>query len=223
MKKACFMLMLLAAQAARANHGSSDLRLAVFNDTWFTVAVDNRYYGQPDRSFELHDLAPGTHWIEVYGYGNHPHGPGPFSRPLYRGTVNLPAASVVTVRINKYLQLNVKHVAPKFIAPPACGPLPPPVFPMGDGAFGELLRTIDHQAFDSSRLLIAKQGIGSAYVTAAQVRRLMESMTFESTRLALAKFAFGRVIDKERYYIVNDAFTFSSSIRDLDRYIHALG
>jgi hypothetical protein len=223
MKKVFVLLMLLAVRAAGANHGSSDFRLDVFGNTWFSVAVDNRYYGPPDRTFELRGLAPGTHFVEVFGFGNNPHGPGLYSKPLYRGYVELPAASVVTARVNKFLQLNVKHIVPRFIAPPVCGPVPPALFPMGDGAFGELLRTIDRQPFDSSRLLIAKQGIGPGLVTAAQVRRLMEAMAFESTRLELAKFAYGHVIDKERFYIVNDAFTFSSSIRDLDRYVQRFG
>jgi hypothetical protein len=60
-------------------------------------------------------------------------------------------------------------------------------------------------------------------MSAVQVRELMEAFTFESTRVEFAKFAYPMVTDKERFYIVYDAFTFSSSIDELDDFIARQG
>jgi hypothetical protein len=47
--------------------------------------------------------------------------------------------------------------------------------------------------------------------------------SFESTRLDFAKFAYAYTLDLRNYYKLNDAFTFESSIDDLDKYIQSTG
>ena len=47
--------------------------------------------------------------------------------------------------------------------------------------------------------------------------------TFEDTRLDLAKYAYGHTFDIGNYYKLNDAFTFESSIDELNKYIRGEG
>jgi hypothetical protein len=42
--------------------------------------------------------------------------------------------------------------------------------------------------------------------------------TFENNRLDIAKYAYGKTVDKRNYSVVNDAFTFNSKEK-LDQYI----
>ena len=67
--------------------------------------------------------------------------------------------------------------------------------------------------------MIAEQAISSHRVKAEQVYRILLMFSFESTKLKVAKFAYNYCVDKRNYYRVNDAFTFSSSIRELNNYI----
>jgi hypothetical protein len=90
---------------------------------------------------------------------------------------------------------------------------------MSDYEFGLLRESIRSKSFESTRLQVARQALDSRRLTSYQVRELMELMWFESSKLELAKFAYSRVIDKERFFLVNDAFSFSSSIDELDRFI----
>lgn len=55
--------------------------------------------------------------------------------------------------------------------------------------------------------------------TTSQVKDLMLLFTFESNRLEIAKNAYRKTVDKEKYFEVNDALTFSSSKDDLARFI----
>jgi hypothetical protein len=48
----------------------------------------------------------------------------------------------------------------------------------------------------------------------------MMLFSFEGTRLDFAKFAYGRTYDIGNYYMVNDAFTFETSIDELNDYIN---
>lgn len=85
--------------------------------------------------------------------------------------------------------------------------------------FGSIANAIDNRTFESDKFLVAKQALGGKVVSADQVRRLMDLFTFESTKLDFAKWAYRITADPQNYYIVNDGFTFSSSIRELDEFI----
>ncbi|CAN5378214.1 hypothetical protein BH09BAC5_BH09BAC5_25740 [soil metagenome] len=96
----------------------------------------------------------------------------------------------------------------------------PQYYGMSQDNFSALKNSIDAQSFDSGKLTIAKQAVGSNQMTSMQVKELVSMMTFESNKLDLAKFAYSRTIDKNNYYQVSDAFTFSSSVTDLSTYIN---
>ena len=67
----------------------------------------------------------------------------------------------------------------------------------------------------------AKQVGRDRCFTAEQVKGIMNTFSFEDTKLEFAKYAYERTYDIGNYYKVNDAFTFESSIDDLNSYITA--
>ncbi len=97
---------------------------------------------------------------------------------------------------------------------------PPVIYGMSPMDFSALKNSISAQSFESSKLTIAKQGVANNNLTSAQVKDLLGLFTFESSKLDMAKFAYGHTIDRNNYYQVNDAFTFSSSVDELSGYIN---
>lgn len=95
----------------------------------------------------------------------------------------------------------------------------PGVVLMSEVDFNQLLCAVERKTFDREQLVVARQGIGHRWVSAYMVKRLMDVFAFDDTRLALAKHAYEFCYDKHNYYLVNDAFTFSSSTRELDSFI----
>lgn len=93
---------------------------------------------------------------------------------------------------------------------------------MSSGNFSALLSLISSSSFDSSKQLIAKQAINTNWFTSAQICEVLNLFTFESSKLAIAKLAYARTIDKTNYFLVNNAFTFESSTEELTEYIAAL-
>ncbi len=85
---------------------------------------------------------------------------------------------------------------------------------------GRLINQMQQSGFDSDRLILAKQAINGNGVYADQVLRMMQSLSFESSRLELAKFAYYQCIDPENYYVVNQGFSFSSSVNELNQAIY---
>jgi Domain of unknown function (DUF4476) len=88
---------------------------------------------------------------------------------------------------------------------------------MNDCQFRDLKAMICRQSFDDSKLTIAKQGVRANGATSAQVRDLMRLLTFERNKFTLAKYSYAFTVDNYNYFMVNDAFTFSSSVTQLNR------
>ncbi|MES2590377.1 MAG: DUF4476 domain-containing protein [Bacteroidota bacterium] len=91
-------------------------------------------------------------------------------------------------------------------------------YPMGSSDFESAKASIKSKSFDDSKLTLAKQIIGSNCMLCSQIKELMLLITFEQTRLDLAKYAWHHNLDKGNYYKLNDAFTFESSIDELNKY-----
>jgi hypothetical protein len=111
--------------------------------------------------------------------------------------------------------------------PPTPSPQPPTPqpnnggcqFPMDDASFSSALSTISNQSFDDKKLTIARQIAAVNCLTSAQVKQIMEEFSFEDNRLNFAKYAYLHTYDPNNYFIVNDAFDFSSSVTELNNYI----
>ena len=97
---------------------------------------------------------------------------------------------------------------------------PPVYIGMHPDVFASALRSIELQSFDSDQIRVAKHVIRTNGVSSQQLVQIMKLVSFESSRLEIAKFGFQFVGDPENYFILNDLFWFSSSVRELDRYIN---
>lgn len=86
--------------------------------------------------------------------------------------------------------------------------------------YAALRQSVSRASFDSDKLLIATQFARTNGILSSEVADLMKLMSFESTRLEFAKNAYTYCIDKENYFLVNESFTFSSSIRQLHSFIY---
>lgn len=94
-------------------------------------------------------------------------------------------------------------------------------FPMGTSDFADAKASIKSKTFDDSKLTLAKQIAKGNCLESAQVKEIMELLTYEDDKLEFAKFAYDHVHDPNRYYLVNDAFEFEMTIEELDEYLES--
>jgi hypothetical protein len=127
--------------------------------------------------------------------------------------------STTTNASGGYYQEPVPPQQQAYVMPGYNGPVGCP-YPMHPSEFQEVKRSVESKSFDDTRLRIAKQVIASNCLLSAQVKEIMLLFTFEDTRLDLAKYAYGYTYDIGNYYKLNDAFTFESTIEELDEYIN---
>ncbi len=86
--------------------------------------------------------------------------------------------------------------------------------------FQNILRAIDDETFSDDQLALAKRITRQNCLTANQIKEIALIFSFEATRLSYLKFAYSFCHDKNNYWVVNDALTFSSSKRELNDYIN---
>lgn len=119
-----------------------------------------------------------------------------------------------TIQTNAQPNTTVVYVMPGYSGSVGCNG-----YPMSDARFNEVTNSISSKSFEDSKITLAKQVINTNCMTSAQVKKIMLLFSFEETKLDLAKYAYGHTYDISNYYQLNDAFTFESSIEELNEYI----
>jgi hypothetical protein len=109
------------------------------------------------------------------------------------------------------------YIMPGYNGPIGCQ------WPMDQNAYRSAVGSISKQSFEENKLQVARQVFSTNCLTSAQVGEIMRLFTFEDSRLDFAKFAYGHTFDLGNYFMVNDAFTFSSSVDELNDYIRSTG
>lgn len=85
--------------------------------------------------------------------------------------------------------------------------------------FEEAVRIISEENFDDKRLELAKYIIKSNPMSARQITRICALFNFEANKLEFAKFAYPYCVDRNRYFLVDEVFNFSSSKDELHKFI----
>lgn len=85
--------------------------------------------------------------------------------------------------------------------------------------FASAKKSISSKSFAEDKITLAKQVLRSNCVSTDQVVEVMGLFTFEENKLEFAKMAYSKTVDNQNYYKVNDAFTYSSSIDELNEFL----
>lgn len=92
-------------------------------------------------------------------------------------------------------------------------------YPMASSPFDDALKSIKSQSFSDSKLSQAKQITKSNCLRAKQIKEICKLFSFEDTKMQYAKFAHKYCYDQNNYWQINDVFSFSSSVEELNDYI----
>lgn len=105
-------------------------------------------------------------------------------------------------------------------APPVSCNLPGNYQPVADAVtFQQLKDAITNASFESTKLSVLKQASTYYFFTTNQVRELVSLFSFESTKLDVAKMLYDKTTDKQNYFNISQAFSYSSSTDALAQYV----
>lgn len=222
------LVFITLSMATQANHLLSSLAIRTDDNSVISVSIDRGPFTNYSRKHFLTGIPAGYRNITVYK--SRPH---QSPRLVFNQMVYVEQASEMRTVLRGYQNLQVVAVIPNpvvidngyygcngngggYNSQPVCNT----TYYMSDTKFEDLRRTISNQSFDDTKLNIALSALRSNKISSRQVAMLMREFTFESNRLSFAKAAYQSTVDRENYFIVNNEFTFSSSIDELNNYIN---
>lgn len=107
---------------------------------------------------------------------------------------------------------------PQQMAPAAAGCFQPT---MGPGQWTQALESVENQSFSDGQKTVARQILRNNCVSVNQVKQLMELFSFDDDKVEIAQAAYPSVVDPQNYFQLNDAFSFSSSVEKLNRFLES--
>jgi len=233
MKKLVFTLaLMLGIMAVNA----SQLSVRMFNNAAVFIVLDGHQNSGLTNQHTFFNVYPGKHFLKVYA-------PTPYGRRghlLFSGYFHIaPDVKLKAMidRFHSFVVLETKYLQPKYQPHPSHKKQPdweenfPEQYPkydynrhenryiMNSRDFDILMNTIYSTAFDNSRMTIAKSALRNNYVSCNQLLQIINAFTFESNKVEIAKTGWHSVVDPQQFYVIFSAFSFKSSINEVDDYI----
>jgi len=92
---------------------------------------------------------------------------------------------------------------------------------MSTSNFNSAKTNITSKGFDETKLSTAKTIVKANCMTAEQIKTICMEFGFDESRLTFAKYAYDYCTDKNNYFVVKEAFSFSSSTDELNEYLES--
>lgn len=225
------LLSLMFVMNSMADHRTSDLRIRHYDNRTMVISLNHGQYTEQGNAVWFQGIYPGRHYLQVWGFRHHPYGVHHGRVMLFSGFIDIPASMEIKAAITRNGLFKIAQMTPLLTpvaAPPACIAYPagpghcgtPPYQGFEEVEFNALIGTLEHQHFESTKLTIARQAIRQkGAIMTHQVIEIIRLMCFESSKLELAKFAFGFTLDNNQYYRVFNEFQFDSSVRELSAFM----
>ena len=91
--------------------------------------------------------------------------------------------------------------------------------PMDDQSFAAAKRSASEASFESSKVRRVKQISDANYLLSGQVKELLELLSFESSKLDYAQYAYEKTYDQANYAIVKEGLKHSKSKETLTNFL----
>lgn len=109
---------------------------------------------------------------------------------------------------------SVTPVTPTVILAPAAPEI------ISDKDYSDMLAAVKKESFENSKLDIARSFFSAQHHNTEQVLGMVKLFSFEKNKVTFAKLAYAKTVDKQNYYKIYDAFSFSTSKQELSEYIN---
>ncbi|MGI9527831.1 MAG: DUF4476 domain-containing protein [Weeksellaceae bacterium] len=93
---------------------------------------------------------------------------------------------------------------------------------MNQTSFNRFMSTLKKESFDEGKIRLIESTAKDIYFTAEQIKEMISLFSFDDNKLDIAKKLYAQCVDKYNYYLVNEAFSFSSTKEKLQDYIRKI-
>lgn len=219
---------IMSFSQVRAN---ANLSVQTSEMAYYSLEMNGQFFDFNQNTFTLPNVVPGVYNIRLHrwnqGFGNQ----GTWN-VIFQSAVHVLPMHNTVIAFNSWSGAQVQHfplvVGPNNPQPGPGGPgmpLPPGMhnggylMGMSPVVFDQFIAQMDNMSFDSNKVEYAKFAIRQNGITVAQLKLALGRISFDGNRLDLAKYAYQFTIDRQNYFMLQDAFSFQSNFRELMRSI----
>jgi len=222
-----------------AQRGPSMIKIKDMENRDIMIEVDGRRFNKVNKVLTLGNMPSGRHWIRVYSVFQNRRGRTK-TRMIYNGALNTRASRAYFITVDDYEALHITETSyakamdagandrwsgrenarertyntrPSFQSPNGH------IDYMSSGQFDELMTKVKDATYESTRLDMIKSAVDGPGISANQLADVMSELSFENSRIEIAKYSYPKLSDKENIFGVLKAFKFDSSRDEFETYI----
>lgn len=201
---------------------------AVSNSTNLKIEVDGRKLNMRDNYITLNNINDGVHFIKIFREKKNAFGFAKRQESLFSGSVFVKRGFHTDITINRFGKVFVDECRIDMESDwDSNEGYDDGGWNNGNGnlnvmstrEFQQVQDQLRKEWLEKNRLISARVIMDKSNFTSAQVKDLMLMFTFEENKLEVAKYAFRKTVDKQNYYIVNDAFSYNTSKDELAKFM----
>ncbi|MBI5404172.1 MAG: DUF4476 domain-containing protein [Ignavibacteriae bacterium] len=215
----------------------SSLNLSIHDGRSFYILFDNVPYSTPAPEMSIEQITGEKHFIKVFSDNNSP----ALNNVIFSDYIYIPDGFIVFAVIdeyNKFLIYKKITFNHSFTGSHKCTcnceccknctVCNPAKINENDECkysvirednFNTLKNSITSKSFENTKKDIIITALDENYFSAAQIKELLNLLSFESTKLETAKYSYKKICDKQNFSVVYDAFQFESSVNALSEWL----
>lgn len=244
MKKLLFTLILMAVTVANlfAQSRRSIIKVRLSDNSRLAVSINDRYYDKQGTSITIGDLPAGRHYIKIYRYVPYATGRGGKARVVYSGGIRLSEGTISEFTYD--VRRNEIYATTEFIddtyddrrddrRDDRYDDRRDDRYEEHDDIYNnrrgrvwtqqdmsDLKKRADDRMMDGEKQKLMQSVLQDRRYTTEQMRTMLNWLSFESTKVEVAKWGYDNVSDKQNYWKLESEFTFSSSKDEFNNYIN---
>ncbi len=188
----------------------AEMRLSILDYGFYAVEINNQMMVSPYGKFHFFDLPMGRNLLSIYEDGY----------LIYQANI--------IVQNNRVINLEFQKNAGLFevFSSIGIGQYNGNYYPaeISQSEYNDMIRYINRtSSFDDDRLRSIRTMAMNRYFSASQVAGLMRLLSFDKNRLVLAKEMYNQCVNPQMYYEVVDILSYTSSKRELEKFIQQQG
>jgi hypothetical protein len=90
---------------------------------------------------------------------------------------------------------------------------------MTEISFRTLLKSIEDESFEATRIEILEDATSRNYFKCGQLIEILKLFSFEDNRVKACKIVYPKLTDKENFHTIYPSFTFSASKTEIKEWI----
>lgn len=231
------IIIVITTYAGALAQGARSVLKFKFNDgSRIAVAIDSRYYDKEGKSITIGNLPEGRHYIKIFKFVPYRNESGGRAREVYKGGIRISSGTITQFTYDmrdgklyantEFLDANYRDEEDKDSyrnnRNDDRGRTDDVYYSntWREQDMNDLKQRVNERITDGDKLKLMQSALKERSYTTAQMATMLGWLSFDDSKVTLAKWGYDYVSDKQNYWKLESEFTFSGSKEEFNSYIN---